>query len=99
MERVPECQKPFGETYLNMGATPNKKRGQVHVIASAMTYQITSPLPLRLENNGPATLVFIHQTRILKMRNERDLSLNSSICQRRDLFTIELFPFLSIECL
>lgn len=50
-----------------------------------------------MEQNWAATFIFIHQTRVLKMGDERSFSLDSSVSQGSNFFTVELFPFFPIE--
>lgn len=52
-----------------------------------------------MKKNGSATLVFIHETGVLKVSHKSSFSLNAGICQGSHLLTIELLPFFAVECL
>lgn len=64
-----------------------------------ISYRITSIWTISMKENRAASFILVHQTRILEMGNKSNLSLNPSIGKRCHLFTIELLPLLSIECL
>lgn len=52
-----------------------------------------------MEKNRTATFIFIHQARVLEVSHKCHLSLDSSVSQGSNFFTVEFLPFFPVECL
>jgi hypothetical protein len=68
-------------------------------VDNTQTYLISLQWPLCMKQNRATSFVFIHQTRVLKMRHQCIFSLYSCICNTRNFLAVEFFPFFSVECL